>query len=802
MSITAVLGANGAIPAGIKDPADDEARDGAAPLAAGVLFVAPDGEVLLLRRSSKEANYRGHWALPGGGVDAAETPQEAAARECAEEIGRKVDPAELTKIGEVPISNGGHFHTFIMPTKEKFSPLLNDEHSGYCWSGLDSLPRPLHPKVEELLTGAEQGQDRALAMDWLRRGLDVESTDRKVRLALDKESARDFDRDGRMHVKANNICRVAINPYRGNEIPGWRELGLEPERIYQLFRDPEEIKKAVDTANGIQILRRHTPVNAEDAKLYDVVGATGSDAEFDGEFLRNSLHFWTQQAIDDIESDEKRELSPGYHYKPDMTPGNFNGKGFDGVMRDIHFNHVAIVEDGRQGPEVVVGDSALTESAETKERHEGKLSERTRGEIGTVGSKKRQELSEGDFLEPASKKYPVKKDGKYDRNLLLAAAREARMHGRDDLAKRADAIRAREFGSEQAKDSKESMMKKPTRLAAIALGLTSRGIRPLLAMDAKVDLMPIFAGVTSKNFDAKKLAGSVAAAIKGKTIAQDVNIEHVAKMLDHVGEKGKEDAGSDESVSEPQHKAMMAAAEGHSNLGIPKKVGEEFKEKDKGKGFDSGRARDFMLKNGLSEDDADNVAEMLEKFFAQEAEEPEHEGEDEETEEEKKDNESEGERIHEREKDEKKGEDHRGARDKGARDKAKDEEMVTKPAMDAAIKASTAAAVKAERQNQQNIRDALRNVRPWVGELNEDGLAFDSAGDVYRHVAEMLKVEDAKKLHVDALWPIIKNQPKPGERQSRGGFAHDASAGLALDSTSFDEAKKYAPGLDRVSVGI
>ena len=35
---------------------------------------------------------------------------------------------------------------------------------------------------------------------------------------------------------------------------------------------------------------------------------------------------------------------------------------------------------------------------------------------------------------------------KYDRGLLVAAARRARMEGNEALAKRADAIREREFG--------------------------------------------------------------------------------------------------------------------------------------------------------------------------------------------------------------------------------------------------------------------------------------------------------------------------------------------------------------------
>ena len=41
-----------------------------------------------------------------------------------------------------------------------------------------------------------------------------------------------------------------------------------------------------------------------------------------------------------------------------MTPGESpDGEAYDGVMRDIVGNHVALVETGRAGPDVVVGDS-------------------------------------------------------------------------------------------------------------------------------------------------------------------------------------------------------------------------------------------------------------------------------------------------------------------------------------------------------------------------------------------------------------------------------------------------------------
>lgn len=170
-------------------------------------------------------------------------------------------------------------------------------------------------------------------------------------IAMDRDLEREKTRDGRLMVKRAIITKAGVYPYRGKEIPGWEELGLDPNRVYNLLRDPAEIEKGMNTLNGVQLLKKHTPVSASKPHQDKTVGSLGTDAEWDGENLYNSLFVNVQDSIDGIESGKQRELSAGYHYKPDMTPGIFGGKPHDGVMRDLHFNHVALVEDGRVGPE-------------------------------------------------------------------------------------------------------------------------------------------------------------------------------------------------------------------------------------------------------------------------------------------------------------------------------------------------------------------------------------------------------------------------------------------------------------------
>lgn len=183
-----------------------------------------------------------------------------------------------------------------------------------------------------------------------------------MQLAMDK---RTIDGFGRMSVSVSNISKAAVNPYRGSEIPNHGALGLDPDRVYMLLRDPAELAKAVETFNNLPVLSKHVPVTAEKPSQELIVGTTGTDAEFDEPYLRNSLSIWEAEAILGIKAGAKQELSSAYAYDADMTPGQYGGVKYDGVMRNIRGNHVALVIEGRAGPDVVVGDSKLLEKDQT-----------------------------------------------------------------------------------------------------------------------------------------------------------------------------------------------------------------------------------------------------------------------------------------------------------------------------------------------------------------------------------------------------------------------------------------------------
>ncbi|TIQ93930.1 DUF2213 domain-containing protein [Mesorhizobium sp.] len=364
--------------------------------AASLMLVAPDGDVLVLRRSSTDTSWPGHWCWPGGKSDEGEDAETTAARETTEEIGTLPSGArQLIDTRGTP--NGWVHHTFAQAVETKFAPVLTDEHSGYAWAPLRSLPEPLHPGLRDMLgerlgIAADMSPEawdslRSNFVKWTRgediviegacpicggtgelagpgivcdecRGTDAVAQANDA-LAMDRNSVRSFDQDGHLRVEMTPISKANICPYYGREIPDFEALALDPERIYRLYRDADELAKAAPTFVGKPLLLKHIPVSAKEHPREAVVGALGDAVEFHAPYLMAPLSIWDGAAIALIESDRQKELSSSYRYRADMTPGTLAGESYDGVMRDISANHVALVEEGRAGPDVVVGDSKM-----------------------------------------------------------------------------------------------------------------------------------------------------------------------------------------------------------------------------------------------------------------------------------------------------------------------------------------------------------------------------------------------------------------------------------------------------------
>jgi len=327
---------------------------------AGIALITPAGKCLFLLRSP-DSNHPNEWDLPGGKADDDETPEETARRETFEEIGA-LPYGELQPIADTSSKDDSgkdvDFITYRMNIVRDFKPKIDlSEHTKFIWASLDNPPEPLHPGVRQVvdaLTGKKTAND--MAMD---KAMETAFSSRD-RLAFDKGSVRSYDHDGRLHVKLTHITKANVCPYRGDEIPDPDgKLRLDPKRIYMLLRDPQELEKAVQTANLIPVLNEHVPVSPIDPKQSNVVGYTGTDAVWNAPYIDNSMVISVQDSIRNVENETQQELSSAYYYDADMTPGTYEGVPYDGVMRNIKFNHVALVPRGRAGPDVMVGDSSI-----------------------------------------------------------------------------------------------------------------------------------------------------------------------------------------------------------------------------------------------------------------------------------------------------------------------------------------------------------------------------------------------------------------------------------------------------------
>ena len=284
---------------------------------------------------------------------------------------------------------------------------------------------------------------------------------------------------------------------------------------------------------------------------------------------------------------------------------------------------------------------------------------------------------------------------------------------------------------------------RPNRLQYLLVTRAARIFNPQLATDAQVDYGTLFKGVNSRNLPGRRttILKDAARMLRGKTITEDASLESLAHLLD-MFEHVKEPKSLDESVSEPQHNAMAAAAGGQSNLGIPKEVGEEFMKKDD-EDEDEEDAHDEDEEDRDEEDEAPENALDVEP----EEEDPEGEGEDPEEREEAHDEDEE----HEDE-----------------------DEQVTKGAMDEAIHMAVESAVMAERKRGQAASRAREFVRPYVGELP---MGLDSGEEILRSAALALNIDGAARVHPSALKTLIQVCGRPA-----GAHASESAARLAHDS--------------------
>lgn len=186
--------------------------------------------------------------------------------------------------------------------------------------------------------------------------------------ALDKAgiSARTPDINGWVEITGNPLSKVGVFEYLGAQLPG----APDPNKRYKVYRPAEELADPA-CLNSLRLLPwvdDHTMLGRTDddltpAERKGVQGVIGQDVYFEAPYIRGNLKVFSE-AMANLIATGKKQLSLGYRCVYDWTAGVFNGIPYDAVQREIRGNHLALVGEGRMGPDVAVLDSLTFDSIE------------------------------------------------------------------------------------------------------------------------------------------------------------------------------------------------------------------------------------------------------------------------------------------------------------------------------------------------------------------------------------------------------------------------------------------------------
>lgn len=174
-----------------------------------------------------------------------------------------------------------------------------------------------------------------------------------------QESKRSADHNGFMYLADNPVSKIGVYPYLGSEIP---VSGLDPEKVYGVYRPAEELGKdsAIESAKLQPFIDNHTVLgkNGMPAERKGIQGYLGEQVRFDGIYLRSNIKIPSSSAQSLIAAG-KIELSPAYYCDWSPESGVFDGQPYQFTQRNILFNHLALVDEGRTGPDVAIQDSKV-----------------------------------------------------------------------------------------------------------------------------------------------------------------------------------------------------------------------------------------------------------------------------------------------------------------------------------------------------------------------------------------------------------------------------------------------------------
>lgn len=194
------------------------------------------------------------------------------------------------------------------------------------------------------------------------------------------------------YLNANALAtRVGVFTYYLGDGTIRREL-RHPDDVY----NPDSMR----TLQSVAVTNDHPemPLDSENTKKF-AVGFTGESVDRNEPYLGVRVTITDKATIDQVLSGEKEQLSCGYYCDLIAEKGNFQGEEYDARQKNIIYNHLAVVQEGRAGPNVRVKlDSKDGMMRTEKESQEKKPTQENNSLLNCEGGNQKQDLKEGERM--------------------------------------------------------------------------------------------------------------------------------------------------------------------------------------------------------------------------------------------------------------------------------------------------------------------------------------------------------------------------------------------------------------------
>lgn len=176
---------------------------------------------------------------------------------------------------------------------------------------------------------------------------------------MQPQTSRSADINGSATIHGNPISKVGVFPYSGAQV----DSSFPPNDIVMVYRPEEELSdpECIESFRLVPWIIDHVMLGSEEEGMTPpeekgIHGVTTNVVYYEAPYLKADLKVYSKTMAEEIDENGKKDLSIGYRCLYDVVEGVYNGQKYNAIQRKIRGNHLALVDEGRSGPDVSVLD--------------------------------------------------------------------------------------------------------------------------------------------------------------------------------------------------------------------------------------------------------------------------------------------------------------------------------------------------------------------------------------------------------------------------------------------------------------